>query len=180
MASLERPASIFAARHLTGPANNCNVCAVSSPSDGRSLPAPADELRTAFGQYASATGWRWKVRIRALPQQDPGGHSAAPAVVRIDLSRADARVLADLLLDAADPAERPRGPIETWIGTGEAARRIGVEAGTIRGWVSRSGPRSHPFPPPDVRYGGRSYWQKKTVDAWQTEQRRLDSQYRAR
>ena len=155
---------------------------MAAPPDGRSLPAAlADDLRTAFGRYASATGWRWRVRIRALPPQDPDALNAAPAVVRIDLSREDARVLADLLLDAADPGERPgpRGPIETWIGTSEAARRLGVEAGTIRGWVSRHGPKTHPFPPPEVRYGGRSYWQKKTIDKWKAEQRWLDAQHRA-
>ena len=165
----------------------------SSPA-GRSLPTPADELRTAFGQYASATGWRWKVRIRALPPPEPDVPDAKPAppdakpasaapaaAVRIDLSREDARVLADLLLDAADP-ERPgpRGPIETWIGTSEAARRLGVEPSTIRGWVARHGPMGHPFPAPEVRYGGRSYWQKKTIDKWKAEQRRLDAQHRGR
>jgi hypothetical protein len=40
-------------------------------------------------------------------------------------------------------------------------------------------PQAHPFSPPEVSYGGRSYWQKKTIDKWKAEQRRLDAQHRA-
>jgi hypothetical protein len=155
---------------------------VAPPPAGRSLGSgPADELGAAFGQYASAVGWRWRVRIRPLASRRAPTQGTAPAVVRIDLTREDARVLADLLQDAADPGEGPgpRGPIELWIGSDDAARRVGVEASTIRGWVARSCPKAHPFPAPEARYRGRNYWQKKTIDRWKAEQRRLDEEYRA-
>jgi hypothetical protein len=156
---------------------------MDSPGRRSLPPTPADELRAAFGMYASAVGWRWKVRIRALHVSEVAapGSGPDPAVVRIDLSRADARVLTELLRAAADPAGElgPRGPIGSWIGTGEAARRIGMEASTIRGWITRHGPKGHPFPAPEVRYGGRNYWQKTAIDRWTAEQRRLDRQHRA-
>jgi hypothetical protein len=96
---------------------------------------------------------------------------------QIDLSREDARTLGDLLLDATDPpGRRPRGPIGTWIGTADAARLANVTASTIRSWITRDGPSSNPFPHPDQRYAGRSYWQKKTVDRWRARQKRLDDQ----
>jgi predicted DNA-binding transcriptional regulator AlpA len=101
-------------------------------------------------------------------------------MVRVDLTIADARVIADLLADAADPGSGsgPRGPISLWISSEAAAERVGVQASTIRGWVARNGPKKHPFPRPE-RYGGRNYWQKTTVDKWKAEQRRLDDQHRA-
>lgn len=104
------------------------------------------------------------------------------AVVRIDLTSTDARALSGLLRAAADPGQDsgPRGPIGLWIGSNDAARRVGVEASTIRGWVARHGPKSHPFPPPETRYRGRNYWQKATIDKWQAEQRRLDEQHRVK
>ena len=153
-----------------------------APAPAGRLPAPADELRAAFGQYAGATGWQWKIRVRALPAREADALTGAAAVVRIDLTAADARVLIGLLRDTADPGEGsgPRGPIGLWIGSDDAARRVGVEASTIRGWVARQGPQAHPFPPPEARYRGRNYWQKKTIDKWKAEQRRLDQQHRAK
>jgi hypothetical protein len=50
---------------------------------------------------------------------------------------------------------------------------------TIRRWLSRSGPKDHPFPSPEVRYGRRNYWQKSTADKWNAEQRRLNAKYRS-
>jgi hypothetical protein len=140
--------------------------------------AAADELHAAFGRYASATRFRWKVRIRALSTQDSGVPNAAAAVVRIDLSHDDARALAGILLHVADPDDGPgpRGPIGTWIGSEAVARRIGVAPSTIRGWIARNGPKAHPFPQPDARYRGRNYWQKRTIDRWDARQRRLDRQ----
>jgi hypothetical protein len=176
------PACSFAVGFLTIPPRNCNVCAVTSASARRPpQAAPASDLRAAFGQYAKAVGWPWTIRISALRPQDTGGLKTAPAAVRIDLSLEDARVLAGLLRDAADPDDDagPRGPIERWIGTAEAAARIDVEASTIRGWISRNGPKAHPFPRPEVSHRGRSYWQKATVDKWKTDQRRLEEGYRA-
>jgi hypothetical protein len=137
---------------------------------------PAEELRAAFGQYATATGWPWKVSIRPL---SPSGKSAAadPPVVRVDLNRDDARALADLLQDAAEPEGRgPRGPIGSWIGTADAAKILDVAPSTIRGWVTRGVPKTNPFPPPDLVYRGRSYWQKKTIDKWRARRRRIEKQ----
>jgi hypothetical protein len=175
------PACGFLARGLTGPWLNCSVCVVASDPAGR-LPASADGLRAAFGQYASATGWRWRIRVRALHAREADALTGTAAVVRIDLTAADARVLAGLLRDAADPAEGtgPRGPIGLWIGSDDAAARVGVQPSTIRGWVARRGPKAHPFPPPEARYRGRNYWQKTTIDTWKAEQRRLDQQHRAK
>jgi hypothetical protein len=150
------------------------------PEAGRSLPrTAAEELRAAFGQYATATGWLWKVSIRALDQPGSGSPGADVAVVRIELSRDDAGALAGLILDAAAPEGRgPRGPIGEWMGTADAASRLGVAASTIRGWVNRNLPKANPFPQADLLYRGRSYWQKKTIDKWRVRQRRLENQER--
>jgi hypothetical protein len=139
-------------------------------------------LRAAFGQYASATGWRWKVRVRALAAQRADPLTGSTVAVRIDLTCADAGLLVDLLRAAADPGEGggPSGPIGLWIGSDDAATRVGVEPSTIRGWVARHGPKTHPFPVPQARYRGRNYWQKKTIDTWRAEQRQLDEQRRGR
>jgi hypothetical protein len=150
---------------------------VIPPEAEASLPlTPDEELRAAFGQYATATGWPWKVSIRLL---DPSAMAAPadPPVVRVDLNRDDARALADLLLEAAEPESNgPRGPIGAWIGTADAAKIVDVVPGTIRGWVSRCGPKTHPFPQPELVYRGRSYWQKKTIDRWRARQRRIEKQ----
>src|SRR5450759_4540751 len=98
--SFRRPACSFPACRLTGPRLNCSVCVVAPPPAGRLPAAPADELRAAFGQYASATGWRWTIRIRALPAREADALTGAAAVARIDLTSADARVLTGLLRDA--------------------------------------------------------------------------------
>jgi predicted DNA-binding transcriptional regulator AlpA len=101
-------------------------------------------------------------------------------VARINLTSADARVIADLLLEAADPGSGsgPRGPIGLWIGSAAVASRVGVQASTIRGWVAHNGPKKHPFPSPE-RYRGRNYWQKTAIDQWNAEERRLDERRRA-
>jgi hypothetical protein len=126
-------------------------------------------------KYAAATGWPWKVSIRAVEQPGLATAAADPAVARIELSRDDARALADLLLDAAEPdGTGPRGPIGTWIGTAEAAKSLDVAPSTIRGWITRRGPKANPFPLPDLLYHGRSYWQKKTIDKWRARRRRID------
>jgi hypothetical protein len=102
-------------------------------------------------------------------------------VVRLDLTRTDVRELAHLLNKAAGPAEGgPSGPIGLWIGSGEAAARVGVEPSTIRGWVARRGPKAHPFPEPGVTYKGRNLWQKTVIDNWAREQHRIDEQRRTR
>jgi hypothetical protein len=66
------------------------------------------------------------------------------------------------------------------MGSDGAAARVGVQPGTIRGWVARHGPKAHPFPAPEASYRGRNYWQKTTIDKWKAEQRKLDDQHRAR
>jgi hypothetical protein len=137
---------------------------------------PVEELQAAFGKYATATGWLWKVRIRP-PDRSGTSAEADPPVVRIDLNRDDARALADLLQDAAEPeGDTPRGPIGSWIGTADAAKILDVVPSTIRGWVTRNGPKTNPFPPPDLVYRGRSYWQKRTIDKWRARQRRIEKQ----
>lgn len=142
---------------------------------------PADDLRAAFGRYASTTGWRWKASIRPLIPEDPHMAADAAPVVRIDLCAADASALTGLLLVAADPDEGPgpRGPIGSWMGTADVARRLSVAPSTIRGWISRGEPRGNPFPKPGTSYGNRSYWQKRTIDRWKArEERRNDKKRR--
>jgi hypothetical protein len=104
------------------------------------------------------------------------------AVVRLDLTRADVRELSKLLHKAAGPGDSlgPSGPIGLWIGSGEAAARVGVGPSTIRGWVARHGPKAHPFPEPGATYRGRNLWQKTEIDKWARDQLRLDEQHRAR
>lgn len=150
---------------------------MSRPESRASLRlTPAEELRTAFGQYAIATGWLWKVSIRSLDRSGGSVGTDSP-VVRLDLSRDDARALADLLQDAAEPeGHSPRGPIGSWIGTADAAKILDVVPSTIRGWLNRNGPKTNPFPPADLVYGGRSYWQRRTIDKWRARQRRIEKQ----
>jgi len=45
-----------------------------------------------------------------------------------------------------------------------------VRPSTIRGWLSRGAPKGNPFPPPDRRYRGRSYWRRATIEAWRGRQ----------
>jgi hypothetical protein len=137
----------------------------SGPSD-RALPPPphpARKLRAAFTRHSRATGYSWAARITVLPA--PGQD------VRLELADADANALADLLLAAAELASSGgrRGPNWSWIGSAEAARRIGVKPSTVRAWVAVRGPRNHPFPRPDQRIKGHNLWRPKTVDKWNAE-----------
>jgi hypothetical protein len=116
-----------------------------------------------------------------LPAAEADALMGSVPVVRLDLTRADVRELANLLNKTADPAaEGPSGPIGLWIGAGEAAARVGVEPSTIRGWVARRGPKAHPFPEPGVTYKGRNLWQKAVIETWAREQLRLEEQHRSR
>jgi hypothetical protein len=97
--------------------------------------------------------------------------------VRVDLTRADAEALAEVLYGAAALAAGPgrRGPNWSWIGSGEAAELVNVEPSTIRAWTARRGPRRHPFPRPGVQLPGRNLWRRKAVEKWKAEQDELDS-----
>jgi hypothetical protein len=140
----------------------------------------ARELRKAFVDYGKSARWRWKIRIYSLSPVKNGLSPAVPRVVRVDLTSDDARVLADLLNAATEPETGvpPRGPIGAWMGTEDVAARIGVQPSTIRGWVTRHGPKTHPFPAPDEKYRGRNYWKKATADGWKAEQDGRDEQRR--
>ena len=128
----------------------------------------ARELRRAFVDYGKSVKWRWQIRIYSLSPAKDRLSSTVPRVVRVDLTSDDARVLADLLNAATEPdtGSAPRGPIGTWLGTEDVAARIGVQPSTIRGWIARHGPKTHPFPAPDEQYRGRNYWKKATADGW--------------
>ena len=139
----------------------------------------AQQLRAAFSRYADAADIRFRARISSLPRP-ASSRPTAQAIVRIDLTRADADLLTDLLNAATGRTgtHAPHDPAGSWLGTTDVARQLGVEPGTIRGWISRDGPKGHRFPQPDVRYGRRSYWQDRTVEDWKTEQQRIDAQHR--
>jgi hypothetical protein len=155
---------------------------VDAPQPDRPDPkVAAAELQAAFAQYSATTGWPWKISIRPAAQRSARPGEPDPVVVNVALNRDDARALADLVMDAAEPeGQGPRGPIGAWIGTADVARRIHREASTLRGWLARNGPKSNPFPRPDLVYHGRSYWQKMTIDRWWARQRRIDRQPRGK
>jgi len=147
----------------------------SGPSDNALPPEqpPADELRAAFRRYSEATDSAWKVRVSPLPppRSRSASHPSTGHCVRIDLTSDDAIALAGILREAADLTAGPgrRGPNWAWIGSAEAAQRIGVKASTVRGWVATHGPRRWPFPKPDRREKGRNYWRPRTIDRWIAE-----------
>lgn len=160
---------------------NRSVSAVEPlPSAGRSRRDITRELRKAFVGYGESVKWRWKIQIYTLSADKTGLPAAVDRVVRVDLTRDDSHVLADILNAATESGEGgvPRGPIGTWMGTEDVATRIGVVPSTIRGWVTRHGPKGHPFPAPDERYRGRNYWKKATVDGWKAREDDLNEQHR--
>jgi hypothetical protein len=164
--------SLTLSARVAGPASAAIV--VAAAASGATYPPLAAVLRSAWTGRRNCSITRWSA-------SSPCDATGAVAVVRVDLSREDARILAALFRAAADPGggTGPRGPIGLWIGSDEAAKKVGVEASTIRGWVACHGPRTHPFPPPGASYRGRNYWQRGTIERWQAEQRRLDEQHRA-
>jgi len=169
-----RPTCDYPQGCLTQTPAECSVWAVADHPDPT---VAAEELRAAFRQYSAATGWPWKVSIRPVVHRSTRPGERDPVVLNVALNRDDARALADLVMDAAEPeGHGPRGPIGAWIGTADVARRVHREASTIRGWLARNGPKANPFPAPDMVYRGRSYWQKKTIDRWWARQRRIDRQ----
>jgi hypothetical protein len=134
------------------------------------------EVRAAFGKHSMATGWPWDVSITQLAPPAGGRSGRNPAAVRIDLSLQDAEELADLLMDAAQRAESPQSG--DLLGTARVAKMLAVTQSTIRGWVTRDGPKGNPFPQPDRSDSGRNFWHKKTITNWRAKQRRIDQQRR--
>jgi hypothetical protein len=149
----------------------CSVWVVATGSGDQALPGSraADELRGAFRQFAAASSQQWSIRITSLSQQrQQRGSTVGRHCVRVDLTSDDVEALARILRDAAELAADPsrRGRNWSWIGSVEAARRLGVRASTIRGWVAKRGPRAHPFPRPERQEKGRNYWRPRTIERW--------------
>jgi hypothetical protein len=129
-------------------------------------------LHDAFWLYADAAGQSWKIKIDLAPAPSGGG-AAAPSLIRIDLTAADADALAAVLVAAAEQSRGGGGlrvGARSLIDTSDVAGWLHVRPSTIRGWLSRGGPKGNPFPPPDRRYRGRSYWRRATIEAWRTRQ----------
>lgn len=143
---------------------------------GSSPFGPAGRLRAAFDNHAIATGWPWAVDVRQPVPPAAGFHGGDPVTVQIDLSAEDARTLADLLLDAAGRADGPHSG--DWISTARVAKMLDVTQSTIRGWVTRNGPKDNPFPQPDRSDSGRNFWDRATISKWRARQRRIDRRRR--
>ncbi len=65
-----------------------------------------------------------------------------------------------------------------WMSTAEVAQQLSVTPSTIRSWLANGNPRDHPFPQPDERGRGRTYWLKATIEAWQEEHDAIHSRRR--
>jgi hypothetical protein len=128
-------------------------------------------LHDAFWLYADAAGQAWKIKI-GLARATSGAGTATPNLIRIDLTPADAEALAAVLTAAAE--QRRGGGLRvgarSLIDTSDVAGWLHVRPSTIRSWLTRGGPKGNPFPPPDRRYHGRTYWERATVEAWQARQ----------
>jgi len=122
-------------------------------------------LYDAFWLYANAAGQSWKIKIDLATS---GAGTATPNHIRIDLTPADAEALTALLVAAAEQSRGGglRVGARSLIDTSDASGWLHVRPSTIRGWLSRGGPKGNPFPPPDRRYHGRSYWKRATIEAW--------------
>lgn len=132
----------------------------------------ARELSDAIRQYGGKVKKRWKANVEARTDNSPLGSSDR---VRVDLGYEEALALAALIRDAATPPEQEiRGPIGSWLTAPDAALVLGVTPGTIRGWLTRHGPRANPFPEPGLQHRGRNYWTRSTIDEWKTRQDKLD------
>jgi hypothetical protein len=55
---------------------------------------------------------------------------------------------------------------EEWWTTKDAAAYLEVDPRTIRHYLSRSLPKTHPFPEPERRFGITMVWRPATVIAW--------------
>jgi hypothetical protein len=122
-------------------------------------------LRDAFWRYADTAGLRWRAHITPIAPAT----GSAPVTIRIDLTDTDAETLAGVLTAAA---ERHRGGgglragARNLLDTSDVAHELHISQGTIRSWLSRGGPKGNPFPRPDTRYHGRSYWKRGTIESW--------------
>jgi hypothetical protein len=159
---------------LTPGAANRTVCVVPGRSGGS--PAGGDRvklLREAFWRYGSAAGQRWRIHITPIAQASGGAAVATAPTIRIELTDEDAGALAAALAAATEHSRggglRMGG--RSLLDTSDVAGGLHVSPSTIRSWLSRGGPKGNPFPPPDRRYHGRSYWKRATIEAWLARQR---------
>ena len=148
------------------------MCAVLSRPGGSSASTDRVKLlHDAFWLYADAAGQSWKIKIGLVPATGGAGITP-PDLIRIDLTAADAEALAAVLTAAAEQSRGGglRVGARSLIDTSDASGWLHVSPSTIRGWLSRGGPKGNPFPPPDRRYHGRSYWKRATIEAWRVRQ----------
>jgi predicted DNA-binding transcriptional regulator AlpA len=134
------------------------------------------KLRAAFGQYAAATRRPWTAAVRELPAPPGSLPGRSARILTVELCAQDTETLAELLIDAAERAERKNGG--DLISTSRAADMLGVDQATIRGWINRRGPKGNPFPDPDLTDSRRNFWRKASIRRWQTRQRSLDEERR--
>ena len=145
------------------------------PTDGGgATSACINHLRDAFWRYADAAGHRWKIKIGSPSQHADGPDVSHPEVIQIELVVDDAERLADVLTAAAAQVRGGglRSRPGTLIGTADVAAQLHVQPATIRGWLARHGPKGNPFPAPNERYHGWSYWKQSAIDAWVANQGR--------
>jgi predicted DNA-binding transcriptional regulator AlpA len=121
-------------------------------------------LQAAFDRSLKVIKWRWRVKIT---RQSPAATVNVRYVqtVRVEMTADDAVMLARLL----EGATLVPGLGPPWMSTGEVARQLHVAQSTIRSWLANGSPKDHPFPQPDERGRGRTFWLKATIDAWQEE-----------
>lgn len=138
--------------------------------------------------------WNVRItQIQAAGPGGQGGHAVSPAApagrhgqtetskptpsVRLDLTPSDALALATVLNAAADPGQG-RKPVnrtvpimpeiddeDEWLTTTAVAKRLGVASTTITSWLTRSGPKTCPFPQ-GIQVNYRNYWQASVIDQW--------------
>lgn len=129
-------------------------------------------LRDAFWLYSGAAGHRWRFQLTPIARA-AGGPAATAATIRIELTDEDAEALAAALATAAEQSRGGglRAGGRSLLDTRDVAAGLHISPSTIRSWLSRGGPKSNPFPAPDRRYHGRSYWKRSTIEAWLARQR---------
>jgi predicted DNA-binding transcriptional regulator AlpA len=134
------------------------------------------KLRAAFSQHAAATRRPWTAAVCELspPLGKTPGRGAR--ILSVELSAQDAETLTEVLIDAAERVERKKSG--DLISTPRAARMLGVDQATIRGWIKRKGPKDNPFPDPDLTESRRNFWRKGAIKRWQERQRSLDEDRR--
>ena len=150
------------------------MCVVPGRSGGSSAGADRVKLlRDAFWLYSGAAGRIWRIHITPIARPAGSPAAAASPTIRIELTDEDADGLATALAAAAERG-RGGGPGvggRSLLDTSDVAGRLHISQSTIRSWLSRGAPKGNPFPPPDRRYHGRSYWKRATIGAWLARQR---------